>query len=281
MEQTIFSNDYYSELLAESEIVPTLHSTLQEEVYNELATEMPREAAVVVSGVVFSVFDESWIEEQIMIVVDDSLLVVTGEKSNFEAVIDLEPKKAELETELKRALDALPDEVLAELGLQPGMTDQLVNEIISDIELPDKIYLSELLADDSGLTADLSAAADTQQARVAYLYLPILGYALFLIFNILLAGFGGGLKWTGSAAFVSGISFLFMLQAVKFLAGGPLRSALTEADFPAIDAALFLLEYTLNRASAVPLYYALAGVVLILFGFLIGAIFKKKTQQEF
>lgn len=281
VEYTVLSSSYYNEMLAESGLVGELHSEVQRKVAGEIAGQVPREAALLFSEAIFSVFNVSWLEEQLLMVIEDWLSFVKGEQQDFQAVIELEAKKAELEARLYNLLSIFPERVMAEAGIETGMEAQFVAGIMEEIDLPDQIRLDELLAEDELIYELAEFSRSVKQFRFFYLYLPFAGFILLLLLNLLLAGWAGGLKWSGSGLIISGLTFLAGMQLTSFAVAGPVASSLSAEGVAFADAIIAAVSYTAARALMIPVFYTLAGLFLLIIGLLSGALlrWKKGTAQ--
>ncbi len=279
VEYTVLNGSYYSEMLAESGLIGELHSKIQREVAGEIAGQVPREAALLISEAIFSVFNVDWLEDQLIMVIEDWLRFMKGEQQDFKAVIELEAKKAELEARLNRLLSILPERVMAEAGIESGMEAQFAAGIMEEMDLPDQIRLDELLSEEEMIYELAEFSRSVQQFRFLYIYLPFAAYILLLIFNLLLAGWAGGLKWFGSGLIASGITFLAGMQLTSFALAGPVASSLSTEEAAFAEAIIAAASYTAARASMIPVIYTLAGLFFLVIGLLSGFIISRRTGE--
>jgi hypothetical protein len=279
-ERTVLNSDYYPELLEETELVSYLHAAIHERLLQEIADGVPEEMRSLFASALLAVFDQTWLEEQILIITDDLILYVRGEQPVLQAGVDLTEKKEELARNLEAGLALVPDQFLVLIGLDPRVIQEAIQAMVSEMPLPDRLELDTLLSEE-GVTDDLAASLlKVRQYRALYTYLPYAAFIFFLVFSYLLAGPAGALKWFGSAALISGILFFFLLQGATLLYLFPLEIGEAGSSFLQSDMGKTAVRHAADQATFIALYYALAGLALVLTGIVVGKFTRPAADRN-
>jgi len=274
-ELTVLNSDYYHDLLEETDLTAYFQELLHDRLFEDISEQIPESLAIVVADALMIVFDEDWLEEQILLMTDDLLLYVKGDQPSVQAVIDLREKKEEVRYNLETALTLLPDQLLTMLGFDPqeigGFTEMVVDEML----LPDQIAVKKLLSEEGEKGDLMTSLIRVRQYRSLYTYLTYAALILLLLFNYLLAGVARASKWIGAAVIASGISFFMILQLVLMILLAPLAAALEAGGLLRPEIVISVVEFSAARTAVIPIYFSLAGLAVLLFGILAGKLVKK------
>lgn len=291
VERTVLSIDYYHHLANETELVSAVHGELQTampeimlegmlEDFDEDITEEEERTARTRIGIVVKAltraFDSDWMKIQLLSVIEDFLALIKGEQEELSVVIDLREQKTAFRQELIDEFETLPEEIREKLDMPPEAIELMADQFLTEMDLPGELQLTELLAAD-GFSQEVDEAVTVSQNYLTmFSYWPYIVFTLLLVFNILLAGPLGGLKWFGAAVLVFSLTFLVGLQVVRGAFPEPLLGGI-EAELPlSLELLSSIVGYTVARASTIPLVSAAVGLVLLLGAVIYG---KMKPNQ--
>ena len=274
-EHTVLNRDYYHDLLEETDLTAYFQELLHDRLFEDISEQIPESLAIVLADALMIVFDENWLEEQILLITDDLLLYVKGDQPSVQAVIDLREKKEEVRYNLETALTLLPDQLLTMLGFDPQEIGDFTEMVVDEMPLPDQIAVKELLSEEGEKGDLMTSLIRVRQYRSLYTYLTYAALVLLLLFNYLLAGVARASKWIGAAVIASGISFFMILQIVLMILLAPLTAALEADGLLRPEIVISVVEFSAARTAVIPIYFSLAGLALLLFGILAGKLVKK------
>ena len=274
-EYTVLNRDYYHDLLEETDLTAYFQELLHDRLFEDISEQIPESLAIVLADALMIVFDENWLEEQILLITDDLLLYVKGDQPSVQAVIDLREKKEEVRYNLETALTLLPDQLLTMLGFDPQKIGDFTEMVVDEMPLPDQIAVKELLSEEGEKGDLMTSLIRVRQYRSLYTYLTYAALVLLLLFNYLLAGVARASKWIGAAVIASGISFFMILQIVLMILLAPLTAALEADGLLRPEIVISVVEFSAARTAVIPIYFSLAGLALLLFGILAGKLVKK------
>lgn len=295
-ERTVLSNSYYQDLAAETDLVSTLHQELRDslpqmalqDITKELEADLTEQEKIfmeiglqIITDAFLQSFDEAWLEDQLLVVTDDVLAVIKGEQQTFTAVINLRENKEQFREKLINSLETLPAELTEMLDIPTAQTEQMAEQILTEMDLPDQIYLADLIAGNGDkMPRDLKNAVSTvQTTRGTYQYLPYFIFVLMLLLSFLLAGYAGGLKWFGGAVVFFSITFLVGIQFSNTLIL-PVVFSEIKNELP-FSPQLFYsaADYTVSSVLIIPLFTAAVGLIFIFSGIILGRA-NQKAQAE-
>lgn len=273
--RTIFDQDYYGQMLAETNLSAGIHDYLQETILEELSDEMPDHMAAVVTRVLMMVFTEDWFEEQTIMITDDFVRYVTGEQQSIQAVIDLREEKKELSDRLEMALTVIPEQILRMLGFDPEELYLLAEVLVERMPLPDRLPVEQLLMEQEAGRDLLNLLNLARQFCGIYRYLTAAAFILSLIILYFLVGPFRALKWFGAATMFSGASFFLALRVWDNFLPVMLELGLINGDL--FETAVFydILEYSVSLITIVPIYYTLFGLAVLAVGIAFGKFFPR------
>ncbi|MFO7952180.1 MAG: hypothetical protein R6U91_05180 [Bacillota bacterium] len=298
IENTMLSSSYYHDMMEETELASSLHAELKETLPDMIAKEMTTEMEKQLDNTEVSdfeqevtrtmlelftkaladTFDEDRFEDQLLLVIDDLIAFIKGEQQELTATIDIKENKEDIREKMTARIENLPPPVKERMEIPDNQTEKFVDEILTKMNLPDQIHLNEIIREENGeLANELEQSISTVQSfRGIYLYLPYITFALMLMSCILLAGLSSGLKWFGAATIFFSATFLLGIHLFPEI--------IEQLVLPSLESELPLNEemhqtffvYTLNNVTLLPLISGAVGLVLLLGGWLSGALGRKK-----
>ena len=294
MERTVLNSSYYQELIDETGLASTIHAELQgalqemivEEVtaemeeeldgdISELEKEIMRNMINLVASALADTLDEEWFEDQLLIVIEDFVAVAKGEQDQFTAVIDLRESKQEIREKIIASLENLPPPVKERLDLPEGEIELFVDEMMAEMDLPNRVNVERLLEEENeDFAAEIEQSLSTMQSfRGIYLYLPYIFFALLFMCSIMLAGVAGGLKWFGAS--VAFFSATYLLGTRLFLElFGQIFLPRAEGEIPLLGTEMLnqVASHGVETIMIIPAISGSIGAILVLGGFLYGRI---------
>ncbi len=265
-ELTYLRESYYRNLLAGSDFGSVINTLVDDQVRREVSAALPDLLSGLLSRAVLTVFDQQWAEEQAISVINQYLAYIKGREDNLDAEIDLKEKKGELGERLAAALQLVPGDALALIGLTGIDQEELAAELIDQLPLPDNLKVSELPAfRETGAEINRFARL-LRQYRPFALYLPFLVFALVMFGLYKIYGTPVALKSAGMALLSAGVIFSLFLQALRSYYIRGLAEQLSSGELFEPEQLLSIMRHLIDRAAALSLYYALAGVIVMLAG---------------
>lgn len=268
--RTIFNHGYYEQVLAETNLSASIHEHLQEVILEEMSDEMPDHMAAVVTRVLLIVFNEEWFKEQTIIITDDFVRYVTGEQQSFQAVIDLRDEKEQLSNNLENALSVIPGQILRIFGFDPQELKLLAGSLVEEMPLPDRLPVEQVLMEHEAGRELLELLGLARQFCSVYRYLTAAVFIAGLLLLYFLTGPFGALKWFGTAALLSGVSFYLALQGWDVIIPIMLEMGLISGDLFDTNAFYDVFGYSVQLITSVPFYYGLFGLAVLVFGAVAG-----------
>ncbi|MCF8011034.1 MAG: hypothetical protein K9L17_01030 [Clostridiales bacterium] len=279
VERTVINSPYYHGLINEVNVVKHLHEGFQSNMKQTILEQIPSEQfeyaedkgkgfSEIIVNSLGEAYHVEWMEKQVLKVVNDILAVVKGNQENLTAVINLETGKERFKNELSNRLENANYDGKEPV---PEVIKSDAYKITEEIDIPDQINLAELTA---GSSMSETIITKIQTYRSYFQYLPYMFFALVLGLICLLIGISKGLKWFGSAALISGLTFLIILYTAQFA----LRSLVINFNNIPLNSEVLLstTEYTISQVYIVPIIYSAVGVII----FIAGMFFKKKHTSE-
>ncbi len=254
LERTILNANYYRSLFQEVGVASMLHQGFRELMIPAAATTagMPGTPPGDISQVdtlVAEAFSEEWIEEQLLLIIDDYLAVMKGEQQTFTAVLDLR----EVKDKLMQGQDA---------ELQMLYAD-----------LPDQLPLQDIMGADAEMWEELQEEISSiHQSQRIYNFAQYIFFAFLLLCCFLMAGPAGALKWFGSATLFSGVTFWGMLQVGDYLVASLFPPEIAEFQL--------IVEHLFSSISRLSLIYAAVGLALLTGGIIWGILKKPKLLSS-
>lgn len=279
--QTVLKNSFYRELLAVTKLPAFIEEALEEEISQQVHGFLPENLAPVATKAALRVFDEEWASAQFVLVSEDFVSYASGKTDIFAPQLDLRAKKEELKEAVSTALSVVPAGVLELFGLEVFAARDLAESLLSFLPLPDSLDFNTYVLKDK--SDSFIKALDTFRFyRPRLTWLPVALFVLLFLLLRLLGGFSGAFKNFGLSALLSGVIFSLALELARsfYLEKLSLKLAPGFLSDPQILASVF--GHAIARASALSLYYALAGVLCLFIGGLASWVsaFKSGKNKE-
>ncbi len=245
LQKGVSQDSFFENLLKEIDIKPILIQGLSLRLQEELAQEDVEE----IQETLFSAIDESWIDDNLALVIEDVKSFLKGEKDNLESVLNFQEIKSSImeETTLQERLD-----LSESLGLEGDILEMI----------PDEIYLAEILGDfeDNRETRNVFLTTVTRAYKILKIALYVV-LAILAIIILLVAGLITGLKWLGISMAISGASIIVQISLLRGM-------VLSQEAVQAYN----LLFQEMNKIS---LIYLASGLTLF-----VASIIIKKTRKK-
>lgn len=291
VERTALSSSYYHEMIKETALISELNRELQqalpELIMESLAEEAGRELSEqekeqirpwlrLITSAAVDLIDEEWVEDKSLLLIDDALAVARGEQEYLTTSISLDEYKEELQEKLVHALKTLPSELKERLEIPPDEEEAMVQRLMAEADLPDQIYLADLIAENGQtLPEEVETAVSTLQSyRGIYLYLAYIIFVLMFISTLLLAGTAGGMKWYGAALLFSSITFMAGIRFLSTLPPATIFAAVKEELPLSPELLTAILDFTVTRLWLLPLGMSALGLAMVLAGLIISKYWK-------
>lgn len=291
VEKTALNQSYYRGILEKTEAIDTLYEVLElqltEQIHKDMSKEkpeddpvgmpgdvMPEKLTEILVGSVVKAFHREWLREQFLLATGDLTSWLKGKQDNPTLAIALRENREILKDELITGFE----ELAADIGTlpHPDGVESMVEEILQEMDLPEEIALADLLSEK--ITPELeNKIANARLIRSYFLYIPYILFGLLLLFNFLLAGIAGGLKWFGATALFSGATFIIGLHTARSLLLIPNIRGMDMEIPGALDTITTLAVYTVSRLTTVPLILAGLGLLLLVTGIVLSKSKKKPT----
>jgi len=276
VETTLLNTDYYRNIFRKTELPSLIYNEMEHILPEILHADMAAAENIEYTGeegliddrmgiilrAFTTAYDSVWLEEQLIIIIDDLLATVKGEKSGVSAFIDFEKGREQFFTEINTELDKLPAETREMLDI----TDEEIAKLWGESGLPAQIMIGDLIEENIP-NEELQRVISIQRlSRFLFFYLSYALFALFLLFFCLLAGVSGGFKWFGSSVLFFSSTFLVGLQILRLLLAEVAIANIP--DYIAFSTAIFqtTINYTITRMSLVPLICLAVGLAFLIMG---------------
>ncbi|MEW6521994.1 MAG: hypothetical protein AB1445_00235 [Bacillota bacterium] len=276
LERTALSPAFYRDLMGHTGLIEVIHARLEEAVPElmvqrmqpEMGQEAPKEVLAayqeglsLMMGALVRTFDAGWLEKQLMLVIEDILAFIEGNREELGTVIDLKRGKELLESQLAAALKELSPEKLRALEMHPELVESTAGQLIAAI--PDQLQLGELVGD-AGLPPEThEILAKVRMVRGYFAWVPYVTFACLFLFCCLLAGIPGGLRWSGGATVVAGAAFITGLLVARDRVAHGFVDRLGEPALVDPGLVTAVLGFVVSRLVRVSLVFVSVGVVLV------------------
>lgn len=284
LNSTVMTQQYHRSVVREYGIPRLVHGELSQMIPEVVrdgltggnpVTDPAQRAAVdgqveLISNAITDALDESWIEEQVVLVTDDVVTLLRGERNTLTAVVDISGKLGEIEQNIAIGLETFSDaELMAMFGAPRAYIPAIAEQIVGQLGLPESLVLSDLVDDMAPGTIEMIQ----EYLGTLNMTFGILFWVVFIVFLVLCMLFwrvGAGLQWFGiSTALTGGIflistMYLSKLSAIENLSG---------ADFEALPVPSSTVEsivsFTFSKMNQMPIIFIVGGFVLFVVGLLL------------
>jgi hypothetical protein len=288
-EKTVLNYNYYEELLLETNAVEIIYQDnfdrLPDIMRNQIYARADQETIALIKekealfNLVISVYtseiEPPWLEEQLLVVIDDVLSLIKGEQQTLSAVIDLEKIESGFERLMRIKLKSLRRDEFNALGGHPAVIVAQGGQIMRLLGVEGEINLKQVQRE-KVIPAQFSRPLACYNQFLNNHLLIYLWFILIFILMILLARPAGGLKLYGSALLISGLSFYAFSRYYNNLLP---QSVISNPDpnfvYLSPDLVEAAISYTAERIEVLPLIFAASGAILLVIGLVYGFVARK------
>ncbi len=274
VDRTLLNIDYYENIVEEYNIFENLHQNLRDEFLVETQESPVDKETKLVNEALVKTFSPEWIEEQSLIILEDVILYVKGDKEEIDTKINLSEKEDKYKEALIQGfsdLDYINNDIE---GLNP---EALASEILAEMDfMQEDIYIGEVVEEEA---PEIMEFLDS--AKMIRGYFPIIAYVtmgIVLVIMCLLATLPGGFNWYGASMLIAGAK----LFAILFLSNHFINSSMIQevGDIP-LEAGVVasVISRTTSQIMVIPLVYGAIGILLIIIGTLLKKAKKKRTED--
>lgn len=279
--KTLLDKAYYRSVVSEYELSTTVHNVLKEMVPDIVLDGLtqgkeitnPQEKAVIdsqvelISNAITDALDKEWIEEQTVMVSDDLVGLLNGDKATLTAVIDLKGKLTEIKQNIATGLENYSDaELFAIFGAPRAYIPMISEQIVGQLGLPDSLIIADLV-DDMAPGATGTATNYLKIVNTTFGFLAWVGIFVFLLLCILFWKVGKGLLWFGVTSIISGGAFLFI---INFFSNLSTTQNLVGADLESLplssETLQEIIKFTVNKMNLTPILFIVGGIIFIILG---------------
>ncbi len=270
VERTLLDHDFYRDVFDQIDFTPVAREMMLEELAEDLNIQIPAALEETMIDAIMSIYDGPWLEGELLRLIDKLILYVKGEQPAPPITIDLRAKNQEFRDKLKTFASEVSRQVVSIFGIILFDIEEVADEFIDDIPMPDHFDLNEYFAR-RGMTDDAAGAVGKLiPIRSLYRYLPYAAFLLFFVWFFLMSGLAGALKWFGAAFAASGFSFLLILRSSGLLFRATMGRELEGV--PEEEIFYTFIREIISHATIIPVYYILIGVLLVIAGVLVAVI---------
>lgn len=287
---TLLDQQYYHSVVGDYEISTIVHGQLSEMIPpivrdgltgGSPVTDPMKKAAVdsqveLISKAITDALDEEWIEVQAVMVTDDVVSLLNGEKASLGSVINLKSKLDDIKQNIATSLEEFSDgELIAIFGAPRAYIPMIADQIVGELGLPE----SFVIADAVDTMAPGVLATGTTYLEIMNTVFGPLSWAIIIVFLILCMLFwkvGKGLQWFGISILLTGGIFLSL---TNFFSNLSRTENLTGANLEALPISTSTLQsivtFTFSEMTLMPILFLVGGVVL----FILGVVIHKRGNK--
>jgi hypothetical protein len=263
IENTFLARSFYDDLFKKIDLSIYARLMMQEELMKELPFQLPDFLLDLVSDVLGSIYDDQWLKGELIVVIDDMILFVRGKGPEPDFLLDLTEKNQQFRYMLKGAWDQGPKNILNIFGFGTAVIDDASHSFIDNLEMPAYFDLNEYFRD-RGFADDIIVPVKTlKEFRKFYLSFPYIAFVFLFALIMILEGIIGAFRWSGSAILISGVTFFLLLKITRSFYTSSLEKSMAQAGIIEAGAMIDTLNFALDRAAIIPLYFVFFGLSLI------------------
>ena len=288
--KTLLDQQYYRSVVGDYGISAAVHGELEtmippivrEGLTDGSPVTDPKKKAVVdiqvalISTAITDALDETWIEEQAVMVTDDVVDLLNGEKASLSAVIELRGKLDEIEQNIATGLEKLTDAELFEMfGAPRAYIPMIAEQIVTTLGLPESLVIADMVDEMAPGTLDMvTGYLGTMDTLFGILFWVVI--IVFLMLCIVFWKVGRGLQWFGVSTVLTGGIFLGL---ISYLSNFSNMESLSGADLESLpfDSSILqnIISFTFSEMKLMPILFLVGGVVLFFLGFMVHKAFHK------
>jgi hypothetical protein len=281
---TLLDQQYYRSVVGDYNISAIVHGELSDMIPpivrdgltgGSPVTDPMKKAAVdsqveLISKAITDALDEAWIEDQAVMVTDDVVSLLNGEKATLSAVIDLNSKLDEIEQNIATSLEEFSDaELFAIFGAPRAYIPTIAEQIVSQLGLPESLVIADLVDTTSPGILEMSTGyLETLNSVFGFLAWIII--LVFLILCMLFWKVGKGLQWFGISTILTGGIFLGIINYFSDLSRTENLTGATLESLPISTSTLqSIIKFTFSEMNLLPVLFLVGGIVLFILGIVI------------
>lgn len=263
IDNTFLSRSYYDDLFKKIDLSVYARAMMQEELMKELPIDLPDVAMDAVSDVLGSIYDDSWIKGELIVIIDDLIMFVKEDKQEPKFLLNLTEKNEEMRDLLRDSVDRGPKNILSIFGFDTSFLDDFSTKYIDEVEMPDYFDLNDYFME-RGITDDIMGPVKKiKEFRSFYLVFPYAAIVFLFILIVILEGIFKAFRWTGTAFLISGVSFFLLTRIVRPFYVNSLSDSMAQDGMAEFAAVITALDLALNKAIVYPLLYIFIGLIFI------------------
>ncbi len=263
IENTFLARSFYDDLFKKIDLSIYARLMMQEELMKELPFQLPDFLLDLVSDVLGSIYDDQWLKGELIVIIDDMILFVRGKGPEPVFLLDLTEKNQQFRNILKGAWDQGPKSILNIFGFGTTVIDDASHSFIDNLEMPAYFDLNEYFRDRGFADDIIVPVKKLKEFRKFYLSFPYIAFVFLFALIMILEGIIGAFRWSGSAILISGVTFFLLLKITRSFYTSTLEKSMAQAGIVEAGAMIDTLNFALDRAAIIPLYFAFFGLLLI------------------
>jgi hypothetical protein len=265
VENSFFKNDFYRQLFKEVDLTPYARAMMYEEIEKSMPYNLPESTMEWVVDNLSNIYDRAWFEKELLVIIDDLILYLKGKKNSPPPfLLDLSEKN-----ELTKSM--IGDSLLEVKKIFPLLIifdallgNQGIEMVIDNIPMPQYFDLNNYFAE-KDITDDIAGSVRKfKQFRGVSLYLPIVFFVICLILFIRTYRPAMALKLFSTGIIISGVIYLLTLLLRKPLFLNPMKKNMLADGIAEAPAMIHALELAFGKALHIPVFFILAGLILLL-----------------
>jgi len=288
--KTLLDQQYYRSVVGDYGISATVHGELEnmippivrEGLTGGSPVTDPKEKAAVdtqvalISTAITDALDEAWIEEQTVMVTDDVVDLLNGEKASLSAVIELKGKLNEIEQNIATGLEKLTDaELFAMFGAPRAYVPMIAEQIVDTLGLPESLVIADVVDEMAPGTLDMVVGyLGTMDTLFGILFWGVI--IVFLVLCIVFWKVGRGLQWFGVSIVLTGGIFLGLISYISNFSNMERLSGADLESLPLDSSTLQnIISFTFSEMKLMPILFLVGGIVLFFLGLVVHKAFNK------
>lgn len=294
IESTLLNEDYYDDLLSETELVYLFYEELKDSfvdiVTANILADMDQVALSVFMeneilyqysmNAFLEVIEPAWIEKQLDQNLKGILAFIRGDQEDLDIVLNMDEIEGDFRQKVLSEILDLSIEQIKKLGdhTNRAVVEARSARVIRDLGFFKQIRLTQL---QHNIPEELENALKIYQnykTSAYYISYIIFGFALLLM--MLIAKPAKGFIWFGGATIFISLSFLLGLQLAKNYLPGILLSGIHDSGLPlSMDLIQLVVSHIVESINNVVLIAVVLGLVFLLLGLIwVLIIYRKNTS---
>jgi len=269
IESTFMTGDFYRKLFQKVDLTPYAQEMMREELIESVPLTIPDDFMDVITNQLSEVYDRQWLEKELLVIIDDLLLYIKGNRQPPPIHLSLTEKNEQIRERIKEAMLNKKQEIPFLSIFNTSLIDQGIDALVDNIPLPPYYDLNEYFSE-KGVTDDIISSVNRFKSfRQFYLYFPFIAGIICLAFFFYKCGLVKMLKSYGIGIVIAGITFLLVLLARYPLFLNSMERNMQAEDIMEFTAAVTAIDYAISKSLHIPVFFILFGLIFILAGLLL------------